>query len=77
MYENKGVWFGDSFRPDPSVSASFEGFRWRSDNAVKANYVWLSHYVTEDKPNNVSKVWYDQLVVATEYIGPMKPGRKE
>ncbi|MCL4850043.1 MAG: hypothetical protein KJZ78_01515, partial [Bryobacteraceae bacterium] len=64
-----------------------EGFRWRDDERVSINKLWLSHYVSEAafkrtdawlagnpeaKVNTRSAtVWFDDLVVATEYIGPL------
>lgn len=50
----------------------FEGFRWRSDEKLKLNFLWLLCYITKAKPNQVSKIWFDDIVVATEYIGPIK-----
>jgi hypothetical protein len=60
----------------------FEGFRWRKSNDLKLNFFWLLHYVTENayRQNNVSNppknnsVVFDNIVVATQYIGPIKPG---
>jgi hypothetical protein len=36
---------------------------------------WLMNYVTENsaKTNKVNRVWFDDVVVATEYIGPIRP----
>jgi len=55
----------------------FEGFRWRNSNDLKLNFFWLLHYVTEnaarqnrvDNPEKENTVWFDDIVVATEYIG--------
>ena len=43
----RGAWFKDNFRIDPA-GGPFEGFRWRADERVKVNRLWLSHYVTSD-----------------------------
>lgn len=48
----------------------FEGFRWRSTSALNLNFVWLLHYAN-DPSGFVGSVWYDDLVVATSYIGPL------
>ena len=34
--------------PAGSAGGPFEGFRWRADERVKVNRLWLSHYVTSD-----------------------------
>ncbi len=57
----------------------FEGFRWRTDPSLKLNFFWLLLYVTENaakqnrvpNPNPVTEVWFDNIVVAEEYIGPL------
>lgn len=70
----------------------FGGFRWRSDPAVKINILKLENYVNEgafkgtegyakehpDYPLDTERttVWFDHLVVATTYIGPMAPAKK-
>ncbi len=58
----------------PTEGLPFEGFRWRTDAGLNVNFVWL--YVYSEKPEGHRiKVWYDDLVVATEYIGPIDPKR--
>jgi len=64
----------------------FSGINWRSSGKHKANVFWLMNYVTErafqyteqhagkhNTPFNskTHTVWFDQIVVATEYIGPL------
>jgi len=51
----------------------FEGFRWRTDEALKVNFVWAYLYITKSPPGHESKVWFDHIVVAKEYIGPLRP----
>jgi len=65
----KGRWIWDSFIPDPS-GAPFEGFRWRSAEELKLNFLWVLLYITGAPPGRISKVWFDDIVVATKYIGP-------
>ena len=65
-----GSWIWDSFHVSPSGSP-FEGFQWRLDPALDINYVWINHYVDSDPD---AGAWYDHVVVATEYIGPMASG---
>jgi hypothetical protein len=62
----------------------FTGIVWRNSADVKANCLWLQHfgYDSSDPTRGFWKrdksepfedtVWFDDLVVATEYIGPMK-----
>jgi hypothetical protein len=57
----------------------FEGFRWRTGDRLKINFLWLLHYVTDDaarqncaeNPTGVNRVWFDHIVLATEYVGPI------
>lgn len=57
----------------PAGGAPFEGFRWRSDARLDLNFLWLLNYITRAPEGHVSKVWFDQVVVAREYIGPIVP----
>jgi hypothetical protein len=50
----------------------FEGFRWRTDKALNINYIWTYLYITDAPAGHVSKVWFDDIVIAKEYIGPLK-----
>lgn len=68
----RGRWVWDSFIPDPN-GEPFEGFRWRSSAALDLNYLWLLCYITKAPAGHVSKVWFDDLVVARRYIGPINP----
>lgn len=43
----RGTWFKDQFRVDPE-GKPFEGFRWRTNDKVKVNKLWLSHYVSSE-----------------------------
>ena len=59
----------------------FDGFRWRTDEQLKVNFFWLLFYVTEnaarqnkvENPAPTNRVWFDDVVVASEYIGPARP----
>jgi hypothetical protein len=62
-----GDWVWDGFYPDPG-GQPFEGFQWRSVPELNINYVWLEQYVDTDPDCGVR---FDDLVVATEYIGPL------
>jgi predicted amidohydrolase len=49
----------------------FEGLRWRTAKELDLNFVWAYLYITKAPTGHVSKVWFDDIVVATEYIGPI------
>jgi len=66
----KGRWIWDSFIPDPK-GKPFEGFQWRSVKELKLNFLWVLLYITKAPPGYVSKVWFDDIVVAKKYIGPV------
>jgi len=66
----KGRWVWDSFLADPR-GEPFEGFRWRKNEELKLNFLWLLLYITKSPPGHVSNVWFDDVVVARQYIGPI------
>lgn len=68
-----GGWVWDSWHPD-LAGEPFGGFRWRMDEDLKLNFLWLLVYITATPEGYISELWYDQVVVATEYIGPIAPG---
>jgi len=76
----RGAWTGMGFETRKG-GEPFEGFRWRKSADLKLNFFWLLHYVTENaarqnnvaSPKAVNRVWFDDIVVATEYIGPKAP----
>lgn len=69
----KGRWHGGWWHPDTESDTAFEGFRWRSTEDLAVNYIWTYLYITRAPRGHVSKVWFDNIVVATEYIGPLRP----
>jgi hypothetical protein len=48
----------------------FEGFRFRTAEPLKINFLWLYVYITKGTPGHMNHVWFDDVVVATQYIGP-------
>jgi hypothetical protein len=50
----------------------FEGFRWRTAKQLNLNYLWVYLYLTQAPAGHVSRVWFDDIVVATDYIGPVR-----
>ena len=61
-----------AFWVDGVLAADFPNLRLRSTDALKINYAMLSTYSSEVHPNKT--MWYDDVVVATSYIGPMYNG---
>ena len=75
-----GSWMRDGFvtsgfwNKDPKP---FEGFDWRTDERLKVNRLWLQWYVsdrvTEGGKTDSNTVYFDDVVVAKKYIGPIAP----
>jgi hypothetical protein len=84
MHVEKGtprtLWSGMGFKVPLAGGEPFEGFRWRSNDQLKLNFFWLLDYVTEQAARSngaaaqapVHRVWFDDIVVATSYIGPIR-----
>jgi hypothetical protein len=70
-----------AFWVDGELYGRFDGFRWRTTDKLKINSFWLLFYNT-DQParhnkdphpeDRVMEVWFDDVVIATEYIGPVQ-----
>jgi len=69
-----------AFWVDGELYGRFDGFRWRTSDKLKINSFWLLYYNTDqparhnrdpDPDSRVMEVWFDDVVVATEYIGPV------
>jgi len=64
---------------DGTLVGAFTGIRWRNDMDLKVNALWLQHYgYDEGDPTRAfwkdkQAIWFDDVVVATRYIGPMAP----
>jgi hypothetical protein len=69
----RGPWSGMGFKTLKEGGAPFEGFSWRTSEDLKLNFFWLLHYVTDGRYRETSRnrVWFDDIVVATERIGPI------
>jgi hypothetical protein len=84
-YWRAGSFRNDPGHPD---AAPFEGFRWRQDLDLKVNVLRLQHYISgtsfnrsqawaENNPDKLinteqATVWFDNVIMATEYIGPLR-----
>ncbi len=54
------------------VAHEVTGMHFRDVDALQLNKVSLQHYLTtEDAAGHSNRIWFDDVVVATEYIGPM------
>lgn len=67
----KGVWTGGWWKPDADSGSAFDGFQWRSVKALAINFLWLQIYRPKTPQGAVSRIWFDNIVVAKEYIGPI------
>jgi len=69
-----------AFWIDGKCAGRWGGFRWRTDAALNVNGVWLLYYITDGaakqnrvkEPKKENSIFFDDVVVATEYIGPHK-----
>jgi hypothetical protein len=61
----------------PREGVPFEGFRWRKSEELNLNFIWMLLYITEAPEGKVSRVWFDNVVVAREYIGPMGTRKRD
>ncbi len=49
----------------------WSGFMWRTTEELKISYFWLQHFYSErGLPHLQSTCWFDDIVLATKYIGP-------
>lgn len=65
---------------DGRKCGEFRGINWRETENLKVNQVQISLYVATGKfagsphpDDNTRTIWYDDVVVATKYIGPQAP----
>ena len=75
--EPVGEWRNDRYIIGGENPKPFEGYNWRTSDEVKINMVKLQWYISEEhmaKKNAIqdkNSVYFDNVVVATKYIGPM------
>ena len=63
-----------AFWIDGQLLGHWRGINWRTSETLKANALTLESYVTDrwtKNPTNI--VYFDNLVIAREYIGPVGP----
>jgi hypothetical protein len=88
-FPSAGTWTYDKFKPyatergvawDDAQNRGvpveggrpFPGFAWRNTPELNINAIWLYRYMSQPE-QGTSKVWWDHLVVAKKYIGPLTP----
>jgi len=66
-----------AFWIDGRLVGDFPGIEWRTSADLKINAFWLMSYITDRwTQNKTNRVSFDDVVVATDYIGPIrKAGR--
>ena len=71
---------------DGKLLGHFKNIRWRSTDLLKLNSYWLQYDVCENSAKHNSdptpqdrqyEIWFDDLVLATDYIGPVKGAPKK
>ncbi len=78
--QRRGPWSGMGFNLVESGGELLKGLRLRNNMDLKINHLWLEHYVDEGaqrqnkvaNPNRINRVWFDNIVVAKSYIGPIQ-----
>ena len=88
-FPSVGTWTHDRFRPGLTTPGRawnyelgrsapipggkpFPGFAWRNVPELNVNAIWLYRYMSRPE-TGTSKVWWDHVVVAKKYIGPLTP----
>ncbi len=66
----KGSWTWGNFFINPD-GEPFEGFRWRTDENLNINWIWLEFYHDDPKAPD-SFMQLDHVVMAKKYIGPIR-----
>ncbi|WP_146675518.1 hypothetical protein [Pirellula sp. SH-Sr6A] len=59
---------------NPPEGTPFEGFEFRTIDQLNVNFVWLYVYITQGTKGHANRVWFDDVVVAKQYIGPPEKG---
>jgi len=61
-----------AFWVDGKLVGDFGGIEWRTSADLKINAFWLMSYITDLwTKNKTNRVGFDDVVVATDYIGPI------
>ena len=66
-----------AFWIDGELRGHWKGINWRTDEILKANSLTLESYVTDRWTKNaINTVYFDNLIIASDYIGPGRSGNK-
>jgi hypothetical protein len=60
------------YLPEVPGGSPFPGFTWRTTEELDVNFVWLYVYLTQGSEGHANEIWFDDVVVATDYIGPLR-----
>jgi len=63
-----GHWFKDKWYNNPN-DPPFEGFRWRTDEGLNINWIWIEFW--HNSGGESSYIKFSNIVMANEYIGPI------
>jgi hypothetical protein len=80
--EPSGYWRGDKFVIGGDNPQPFEGYNFRTSDEVKINRIKLQWYISDEHmkkkkaTHDENSVYFDNVVIATEYIGPMKETKR-
>ncbi|HKG08651.1 MAG TPA: hypothetical protein VKB19_19430 [Pedobacter sp.] len=66
-----GYWDADSWINDTG-HPPFGGFRWRTDEKLNINYLWIEFYDDTTPADQSHHIKFSNLVMARKYIGPLK-----
>lgn len=65
-----GYWDADSWIND-TAAKPFEGFRWRTDDKLNLNYLWIEFYDDTTPSGRSHHIKFSNLVISRKYIGPI------
>ena len=61
-----------AFWIDGQLRGHWQGINWRTDPQLQANALTVESYVTDRwTEQRVNTVWFDNVVIARRYIGPL------
>ncbi len=55
----------------PAGGEPFEGFSWRTEEKLNLNFLWMLCFLPNSPRDHESRIWFDNIVVAKEYVGPI------
>lgn len=58
-----------AFWIDGLPALEVDGMRWRDVPELQLNKAWLMHYIAAGDADQSNPVWFDDMVVSTDYIG--------